>query len=245
MARMKWRSLQESTPDTGSRRLYEIFAERRELIARYVPPEIQAIHAKAVEELKQARAAERALKAGDPAPEFELPDQNGKLVRSAQLVARGPLVVCFIRGRWCPFCVGQMEAMNAIVPEFEKLGASLLAISPQTVHQSFLMADQHKLQFPLLSDCGNQVTRKFGLVYRVPEYQQEVYRRAFVNLPFVNGDSSWELPIPGTYILAQNSCKANHGTGATEITYSSVNADYMERPEPADIVSRTSLKHGS
>src|SRR5690242_19051577 len=198
---MKWRSLSESSPDTGSRRLYEIFAERRELIARYVPSDIQAIHAKAVEELKQARVAERALKAGGLAPHFELPDQNGKLVRSADLVARGPLVVCFIRGRWCPFCVGQMEAMNAIVPDLEQLSASLVAISPQNTHQSFLMADQHKLGFPLLSDRDNQVSRKFGLVYQVPEYQQEVYRRAFVNLPFIPGVNTWELPIPATFVI--------------------------------------------
>ena len=235
---MKWRSLQESTPDTGSRRLYEIFAERRELIARYVPPEIQAIHAKTVEELKHAGAAERSLKAGDPAPDFELPDQNGKLVRSADIIAHGPLVLCFIRGRWCPFCVGQMEAMNAIVPELEQLGATFVAISPQTVHQSFLMADQHKLQFPLLSDAGNQIARKFGLVYRVPEYQQEVYRRAMVNLPFVNGDDSWELPVPGTFILAQNSRRDL--PQATQILYSSVNPDYMDRPEPAHILARIS-----
>lgn len=235
---MKWRSLQESTPETGQRRLYEIFAERRELIARYVPAEIQAIHAKAVEELKQAGAAQKALKPGDPAPEFELPDQNGKVVRSADLVSRGPLLLCFIRGRWCPFCVGQMEAMNAIVPELENLGASLVAISPQTVHQSFLMAEQHKLQFPLLSDSGNQVARKFGLVYRVPAYQQEVYRRAMVNLPFVNGDDRWELPIPGTFILAQHSRENVHH--AWEVLYSSVNPDYMDRPEPADILARIS-----
>lgn len=235
---MKWRSLQESTPETGQCRLYEIFAERRELIARYVPSEIQAIHARVVEELKHAGAAEGSLKAGDPAPDFELPDQNDKVVRSADLVSRGSLVLCFIRGRWCPFCVGQMEAMNAIVPELEKLGASLVAISPQTVHQSFLMADQHKLTFPLLSDAGNQVARKFDLVYRVPEYQQEVYRRAMVNLPFVNGDDSWELPIPGTFILAQHSRENVHQ--ASEVLYSSVNPDYMDRPEPTDILARIS-----
>ena len=233
---MKWRSLQESTPENDSRRLYEIFAERRELIARYVPPEIQAIHAKAVEELKQSRASERALKPGDPAPDFELFDQNGKPVFSAELVARGPLVICFIRGRWCPFCVGQMEAMNAVVPKLEQLGASLVAISPQTVHQSFLMADQHKLQFPLLRDAGNQVARQFGLVYRVPDYQQEVYRRAFTNLPFINGDESCELPMPGTYIVAQNS--GNAGAHSPQVLHSSVNPDYMSRPEPADIVGK-------
>jgi len=231
---MKWRSLQESAPVTDTRRLYEIFSERRELIARYVPAEIQAIHAKAVGELKRAGIAEKALKAGDPAPDFELPDQNGKVVRSADLVSRGSLVLCFIRGRWCPFCVGQMEAMNAIVPELEELGASMVAISPQTVHQSFLMADQHKLQFPLLSDAGNLVGRKLGLVYRVPEYQQEVYRRALVNLPFVNGDAGWELPIPATYIL-----KPNVGdVSATHTLYAYVNPDYTERPEPADLLAK-------
>ena len=235
---MKWRSLPESSPDTGSRRLYEIFAERRELIARYVPAEIQAIHAKVVDELKQAGTAEKALQAGDRASYFELPDQNGKLVRSAELVARGPLVICFIRGRWCPFCVGQMEAMDAIVPELEKVGASFVAISPQTVHQSFLMADQHKLRFPLLSDAGNQVARKFGLVYRIPEYQQEVYRRALVNLPFVNGEGSWELPIPGTYIVAKSS--GSDGQAPAQILYSRVNSDYMDRPEPTDILTRLS-----
>lgn len=246
---MKWRSLQESSPDTGSRRLYEVFAERRELIARYVPAEIQAIHAKAVEELKQAGIVERALKAGDPAPEFELPDQNGKLVRSAELVERGPLVVCFIRGRWCPFCVGQMEAMNAIVPELEELGASLVAISPQTVHQSFLMADQHKLEFPLLNDQGNKVARKFSLVYRVPDYQQEVYRRAFTNLPFINGDESWELPIPGTYIVGvksaaestqPSSCPDVDSQVAAQVLYAFANPDYTERPEPIDLLTRIS-----
>ena len=244
---MKWRSLQESSPEKEPRRLYEVFAERRELIARYVPAEIQAIHAKAVEELKHAGVGEKALKAGDPAPNFELPDQNGTLVRSAELLARGPLVICFIRGRWCPFCVGQMEAMNTIIPELEKLGASLVAISPQTVHQSFLMADQHKLTFPLLSDEANQVARQFGLVYRVQEYQQEVYRRAFTNLPFINGDESWELPIPGTYIVGMRSADestqpfpASEGGShlAARVLYAFANPEYTERPEPAELLAR-------
>jgi len=116
--------------------------------------------------------------------------------------------------------------MNLILPEIEQAGAKLLAISPQTVKQSFFMHDQHKLRFPLLSDTGNQVARKFGLSYQVPELQQAVYRRAFVNLPFANGDESWELPIPATFILDRD------GT----ILYASANEDYTDRPEPADIV---------
>ena len=119
-----------------------------------------------------------------------------------------------------------MEAMNLILPEIEQAEAKLVAISPQTVKQSFFMHDQHKLRFPLLSDTGNQIARKFGLSYQVPELQQTVYRRAFVNLPFTNGDESWELPIPATFILDRD------GT----ILYASANEDYTERPEPAAIV---------
>ena len=239
---MKWRSLEESTQTTETRPLREIYAERKQLIAKYVPADIQAVHARVVEELKQSGIAQRALKAGDPAPAFELQDHNGKLVRSAELLERGPLVICFFRGRWCPFCVGQMEAMNAIVPQLEQFGASLAAISPQTVHQSYLMADQHKLRFPLLSDPGNNVARQFGLVYRVPDYQQEIYSRAFTNLPFINGDPSWELPIPATFIVANHNHR-EHWVSPREdtedgyrILFSSANPDYTDRPEPADIL---------
>jgi peroxiredoxin len=232
---MKWRSLQESVPESGTRRLYEIYADRKELIAKYVPADIQQIHARMVNELKESEMAERALRPGDNAPEFKLPDQNGKVVNALDLLQRGPLIVIFIRGRWCPFCVGQMEAMNAIVPNLQKFGASLVGISPQTTHQSFLMTDQHKLNFPLLSDPGNSVARQFGLVYRAPEYQQEVYRRAFINLPFVNGDDSWELPIPATYILAK---RDDNPAPSARILYAAVNPDYTDRPEPADLLSR-------
>ena len=228
---MKWRSLPESAPESGTRRLYEIYADRKELIAKYVPAEIQQIHARVVGELNESGMAQRALQPGDSAPGFKLPDQNGNMVDSADILLRGPLIVIFIRGRWCPFCVGQMEAMNAIVPDLQQRGASVVAISPQTVHQSFLMADQHKLTFPLLSDSHNSVARQFGLVYRVPEYQQEVYRRAFTNLPFVNGDDSWELPIPATYILAKHAAD-------TKVVYAAANPDYTDRPEPDDLLSK-------
>jgi peroxiredoxin len=114
------------------------------------------------------------------------------------------------------------------MPEIQAAGSSLIAISPQTVQQSFFMADQHKLRFPLLSDLGNDVARQFGLVYRVPEFQQSVYRRAFINLPLANGDESWELPIPATYITERD------GT----VLYSSSNPDYTQRPEPQDILAR-------
>src|SRR5580692_707315 len=149
---MKWRSLEESIPETETRPLREIFAERKEAIGKYVPAETQAVHARAISELKQRALAANILPVGAKIPEFQLPDHNGKRVSSSDLLAKGRPALCFFRGRWCPFCVAQMEAMNLVWPEIEQAGATLVAISPQTVQQSFFMRDQHKLRFPLLSD---------------------------------------------------------------------------------------------
>src|SRR5271163_2097990 len=143
---MKWRSLEESSPGLDTRPLREIFSERKELIAKYVPAEAQAIHAKVVAELKERKLAAKALPVGTQAPGFELPDHDGRSVSSSDVLLKGRLVLCFIRGRWCPFCVGQMEAMNLILPQIHQAGGTLVAISPQTVKQSFFMHDQHRLR---------------------------------------------------------------------------------------------------
>jgi peroxiredoxin len=223
---MKWRSVEESALGMDTRPLRDILAQRKELIAKYVTPETQAIHDRALAELKERSLADNILRIGEKAADFELPDHNGKIVSSANLLANGRLVISFIRGRWCPFCVGQMEAMNIALAQMARCGASFVAISPQTVRQSFFMHDQHKLGFPLLSDSGNKVARQFGLTYQVNDEQQAVYRRAFVNLPFANGDEVWELPIPATYILDRD----------RTVFYASANEDYTERPEPDEIV---------
>jgi peroxiredoxin len=223
---MKWRSLEESSPGIDTRSLREIYAERKDLIEKYVPTETQNIHAQAVAALKQRNLAANILPVGAKAPSLELQDHDGKIVPSSDLLSKGRLVLCFIRGRWCPFCVGQMEAMNLIAPQLQQAGATLAAISPQTVKQSFFMHDQHKLRFPLLSDTGNKVSREFGLTYRVPAAQEAIYRRAFINLPFTNGDDTWELPIPATFIIDRNAT----------ILYASANEDYTDRPEPMEIL---------
>jgi peroxiredoxin len=223
---MKWRSLQESVPGEDLRPLREQFAERKQLIDKYVPQEARAIHSRVAAELKQSGIVDRALSVGSRAPQFELLDHNGRVVRSTDLLSKSRLVICFFRGRWCPFCVGQLEAMNHILENILRERASLVAVSPQTVKQSFFMADQHKLRFPLLSDSGNQVARQFGLVYRVPEDQQAIFRRSFINLSLANGDEGWELPIPATYIVEQDG----------QLTYASVDPDYTARPEPTEIV---------
>lgn len=223
---MKWRSLDEKIADAEARLLRETLAERKEKIAKYVPAATLEIHGRVIAELRSQGLAANSLAVGEKAPAFTLADHNGKPVSSTDLASRGRLVLCFFRGRWDPFCCGQLEAMNQIVSVIQEAGASFVAISPQTVKQSFFMADQHRLRFALLSDAGNAVARQFRLVYRVPDEQQAIYRRAFINLPFTNGDESWELPIPATYILDRDSI----------VLYRSANEDYTERPEPAEIL---------
>src|SRR5271154_5920012 len=141
---MKWRSLQESDAPSDLRPLREIFAERKDAIAKYVPADVQAVHSRAISDLKTRGLAAHALQVGTKSPSFELLDHDGKLVSSASLLAKGRLVLMFIRGRWCPFCVGQMEAMSSIAAGAATAGATLVAVSPQTEKQAFFMHNQHK-----------------------------------------------------------------------------------------------------
>jgi peroxiredoxin len=224
---MKWRSLEESGSYGDTRPLKQILAERKEGVAKYVPPDVQAIHDRTIAVLKAQKFASRTLAVGAKAPAFELADHDGKPVSSADLLTKGPLVLLFIRGRWCPFCVTQMEAMNYIASPIAAGGASLIAISPQTEKQAYFMHDQHKLAFPLLVDARNKVARQFGLVYSVPDEQKDLYRRTFVNLPLANGDDSWTLPIPATFILDRDAT----------VLFACANEDYTERPEPLEILS--------
>jgi peroxiredoxin len=227
---MKWRSLPESGAYSDMRPLAEQLAERQALAERFVPAETQAVHARVVEELQEAGLARHALGVGAAAPEFALANQDGETVALREQLTQGPVVLMFFRGRWCPFCVGQLEAMNFLLPAFSDVGATLLAISPQSVKQNFLMRDQHHLRFPLLADAGNAVARQFGLVYRVPGEQQNVYSSVLINLPFANGDAKgeekWELPIPAVYVVDRD------GT----IVWARADEDYKRRPEPAEIL---------
>ncbi len=225
---MKWRSLSESTPGLDTRPLREIFAERKEKIAMYVPPETQAVHARVIAELKQRKLAENSLAVGAKAPDFTLNDHNGKPVSLAELLSKGRLVVCFFRGRWDPFCCGQLEAMNRVLPD-DRAGRSVAGGDLSADREAILLHGRPApAAISLLSDAGNHVTRQFGLVYRVPDEQEAIYRRSFTNLPLINGDESWELPIPATYIIERDAT----------VLYASANEDYTERPEPAEIVER-------
>lgn len=186
---------------------------------------IETMH-RATAELIASGAAGRALKAGDKAPAFTLNDPDGHPVSSTDLLARGPLVVSFYRGVWCPYCNMELHALQTALPDFNALGASLVAISPQTAVNSRKSVRQNDLGFPILSDTHNDVAAAFGLRFAMPDYLIELYKGLKNDLPAFNGDPSWTLPMPGRFVIAQD------GT----ILYAEVNPDYTRRPEPQDML---------
>jgi peroxiredoxin len=139
---------------------------------------------------------------------------------------KGPLVVSFYRGVWCPYCNMELQALEAAKPAFDKYGASLLAISPQTAPNSRKSMRQNKLTFPILSDAKGKVGAAFGLRFELPDYLAELYKSLKNDLPTFNDDPSWTLPMPARYVIGQD------GT----ILYSEVNPDYTRRPEPEDMI---------
>lgn len=203
--------------------LDEITANTRNL----VQPERLAVGERAAAELFESGIEDRILPVGALAPQFELNDANGRLVRSQDMLALGPLVVKFFRGRWCSYCSTELEAWRDLYGQIRERGGLLVAISPQTERQSDFMAGQHGLPFPLLSDPGCALAEKFGLVYTVPAYQQQYFSSVMVNLPFINGDKSWKLPLPATYVIAKD----------RKILFAETHADFRVRPEPDEALA--------
>jgi peroxiredoxin len=186
---------------------------------------IETMH-RATAELIASGAALRARKAGDVAPSFSLKDPEGNVVSSNELLKKGPLIVGFYRGVWCPYCNLELQALEAAKPAFDKYSASLLAISPQTAPNSRKSVRQNKLTFPILSDVKGKVGAAFGLRFELPDYLVELYKNLKNDLPTFNDDQSWTLPMPARYVIGRD------GT----ITYSEVNPDYTHRPEPDDLI---------
>lgn len=203
--------------------LDEITANTRNL----VQPERLEISERAVAELYATGAEDRILPVGEQAPEFALKDASNRLVRSRDLLALGPLVVNFFRGRWCPYCVTELESWRELYATARQQGALLVAISPQTVRQNEFLVSQHGLGFPVLSDPECSVAGKFGLSYVVSPSQQQYYRSILVNIPFINGDQSWRLPLPATYVIAPDG----------RIVFADAHADFRVRPEPVEALA--------
>ena len=201
-----------------------------------LPAEKYAVTDDSVLQLLSSGIESAILPVGAPAPGFNLEDAlTQKAVASADLLAVGPLVIKFFRGRWCPYCMTELEVWQRLYPTLRERGAMLVAISPQLRRQNDFIAQQLDITFPLLSDPGARVAAGFGAAYTVPEPLRSHYRSILINIPFLHGqqqradgtDATWQLPVPATFVVSQ----------AGIITFAEAHADHRVRPEPQDVLA--------
>jgi peroxiredoxin len=201
-----------------------------------VQPERLAVSEKATEDLFNTGIEDRILKAGAQAPAFTLEDAlTHKPVRSTDLLALGPLVLNFFRGRWDPYCITELEAWRELQSELRRRNALIVSISPQTTRQNNFTLQQHALPYPLLSDPGAAIAEKFGIAYTIPPEHRRYFQSILINIPFNNAglsyhnatEASWRLPLPALFVIDRTNT----------ITFAEAHADFRVRPEPADALA--------
>ena len=168
------------------------------------PAEVLAILDEGHAMIANSGVEESALKEGDQFPGFKLPDATGQLVDSAELLAKGPLVINFYRGSWCPYCVIELKAYRDRLDEIHALGAELVSASPEKPDGSMSLKEKENLPFPVLTDSGLQLAEKMGIVFDFPAIFQELYSQNDMSLPDVNDGSEWRMPMASTFVIAQD-----------------------------------------
>ena len=212
--------------------LKEQLAEYRADWLKRVPAERQAVIERHVNELRNC-LAKAALKAGDHAPAIVLTNAKGETVDVGMLLKRGPVIVTFYRGGWCPYCNRELRAFQKILPDITAAGAALVGISPEKPDDTLSTAEKNALSFEVLSDVGQKVGRAFGLVYTFSDELKRAYHQFGRDIPATNGAEEWALPISATYIIGRD------GT----IIYAYTDADYRDRADPEQVL--TFLKEAS
>ncbi len=219
MERLQERAGGASTP------LADQLAGARETLGADRPrEEMDAVHAARGQ--LGALSFDDAVKVGDRAPLFELPDAHGRPVRLADRLLDGPVVLSFYRGAWCPFCNLELRALENRREELEALGASLVAVSPQAPDFSQLSESLNDLHFSVLSDAGNTVARQFGIVTETPEAIRHHQAEQGLDVADVNADGTRELPTPATYVIDQEGI----------VRYAYLNREYRYRADPDEVV---------
>ena len=205
-------------------------AQLNETVSNFMsslPDDEAQIVAASFEKLHASHTGESAIAVGDIAPDFSLPGATGAAVSLRDRLSEGPVVLSFYRGGWCPFCNLELQALQALLPEIRALGANLIGISPETPDNSMTSAEKHRLEFDVLSDIGNKTARDYGLIFTVYEEMRPLYIKWGLDVPASNGDDSWELPVPATYVIDSNGvARAAH-----------VDKDYTKRMEPEQILA--------
>ena len=191
-----------------------------------VPGEVVSEMAAATEMLRKSGLAERAVHAGQKAPDFDLPALGGGQVRLSAAVEDGPVVITFYRGAWCPYCNLEMQALQRALPEIEQAGGSLIAVAPELPEHAGQIREKGNLTFPLLHDWQNGVAREYGLVFSLPDSIRPIYENFGIDLEASQGNDRFELPMPAIYIVGRDGL----------VAHACVDVDYTKRMEPAEIV---------
>lgn len=197
----------------------------RSQLARQIPAELGQALDDAATELGR-RDFSAAVETGDPAPEFTLPDARGTEVSLSDLLAVGHVVVTFYRGSWCPYCNLQLAAYQEILDDLGAAGAQLVAISPELPDGSLSFVERQQLSFTVLSDVGNSVAKRYGVTVTLDGTVRETYETAGVDLPTINGDDSWGLPAPSTFVIDMDGI----------VRFALIGADYRRRLEPTALL---------
>ena len=193
---------------------------------KVIPPEALKIMVDGEEAILTQELTKTALQVGQKAPKFKLPNHMGKRVSSKALLKKGPMVVVFYRGGWCPFCNLQLHALQEILPELTELGATLVAITPDGPDGTAESVGKHELKFHVLTDHDNAVARKYGLVFALAPELEAVYQQFGIDLKTRNQSARSELPLAATYVIGADGI----------VTYAFLDAAYYNRAEPADIL---------
>lgn len=192
-----------------------------------IPPEAIAIMEKATADFAEAGIGKSALGVGDKLPDANLIDTHGNTVSLSSLLAKGPLVINFYRGGWCPYCNMELKAYQDMLDDIQAKGATLVAISPEKPDNSLTTSEKNALRFPVLTDNGNKFASALGLVFELTGDLKNLYEGFGIDLPGQNADSGWTLPIPAVYTIAAD------GT----VLFADVDLDYRRRAEPADAIA--------
>jgi peroxiredoxin len=206
--------------------LQEKLNELKKQSSAKIPAPAREIMGQATRDLQDSKIVDKILKSGDKAPVFSLPDTQGNMISTQDLLYKGFLVVCFYRGVWWPYCNLELEALQAIHADIKTLGATLIVISPQLEKYSKQVSKKYNLTFPVLSDKENQVATSFGLTFELPMDLREIYSKFGIDLERFNGNTLWTLPMPGRFIIDKKGIIIN----------AEADPDYTIRPEPKDIL---------
>ena len=192
-----------------------------------VPKQVLETFMAKTQELAATGIVDTAIHVGDTAPDFTLPDSQGNSVSLSKLLQKGPVVLTFYRGGWCPYCNLTVRAFQKALPEIQAKGATFVAISPELPDYINKTKEDAKLTFPVLSDLGLKVASQYGIKFVLDPELQAIYNQFGLDVNGHNGDKSFQLPLPATYVI--------HTDG--EVKYAFVNVDYSQRAEPAKAIA--------